>query len=98
MQNAARMRKGDGIADSQEKPQAVGHGVYFFDVALELLALDEFHGVEDAAILERADVVNGNNSGVLEPGQDARFTDQALCESVVLPGQIQDFQRDAAPQ
>jgi hypothetical protein len=46
-------------------------------VLVEPLAFDELHGVEDAAVWQRADVMHGNDAGVLEGGEYLSFVNQA---------------------
>src|SRR6266850_5924122 len=59
------------------------------------MALDKFHGVENAAIRECSDVVHGYDAGMLETREDARFAEQAIGEIAFGSWEIQNFQRHA---
>lgn len=67
VQHAARMRERDGITNAKKDSETIGYGFHVCEVFVQPLALDKFHGVENAAIGERPDVVHGNDAGMLEP-------------------------------
>ena len=52
-----------------------------FDEGLERAAFDELHD-DEAAIRGRNDIVDGDDTGVLEPRRDARLTHESLAELV----------------
>lgn len=96
MEDAPRMREGDGVADAQKDPETIGNRGKGSKVLVEALAFDEFHGVEDAAIGERPYIVNRHDAGMLEEGQDARFADEAIGKFAFFPGNFEDFESNAA--
>ena len=75
MDDAAGVRERDGVADAIEQPQAIGERPRA-RVRVEALAADEAHHQEDAAVGEPADVVDGDDAGVLERGERTRFASQ----------------------
>jgi len=98
MQDAAGVRESDGIANPEEETQAVGERRNRFDVQVEALAFDKFHGVEDAPVGERADVVNGHDAGMLEARENASFAVEAMREVAAGNGNVKDFESYAARQ
>src|SRR5882724_7325465 len=98
MQDSAGVREGYRVADAQEQTQTVGRRVDHLNVFVEPLAFDEFHGVEDATVLQRADVVYGNDARVLEAGEYLSFAHKAAGELAAALRRVQHLQGDAAVQ
>ncbi len=96
MKNPARVGERYGFANAQEEPQAVLHGRDVFDEFVQTPPFDKFHGVKDAAVGERADVVNGDDSGMFEAREDARFAHEAIRQIAVRARNVEDFQGNAA--
>ncbi len=76
----------------------VGNGVDRFEMLVEALPFDEFHGVEDAAISQRSHVVNRHDAGMLEPREHSGLTHQAAGKFALRAGYFKNFQRHAALQ
>src|SRR5216683_1550403 len=81
------------IANAKEETQPVRERRNGFDVLVEALAFDKLHGVEDAAVGERADVMNGDDAGMLEAGKDAGFAVETMREVAVGKGNVEDLDR-----
>src|SRR5262249_7350943 len=84
--------------DAEEDAETIGNGSDGLQVLVEALAFDEFHGVEDAAVLEGANVVDGNHAGMLEQGENAGFAQEPSGEIGAGAGQVQHFQSNATLQ
>src|SRR6266481_848381 len=95
VEDAARVRERDGIADAEKNSQTIRRRGDRLDVLVEAMALDKFHGVENAAVSECSDVMHGHDAGMLETREDARFADQAIGEISFGSREIENFQRDA---
>jgi hypothetical protein len=91
VQNAACVCEGNSFTDAKNNSQAVWNRSNRLNVFVEAPALDEFHGVEDAAIGEGSHIVNGHDAGMLESREDASFADQAIGEIAVGSWNIEDF-------
>src|SRR5882724_4749335 len=98
MQDSAGVREGYRVAHAQEQAQTVGHRVDRLNVFVETLAFDEFHGVEDATVLQRADVVYRDDSRVFETCEDLGFAHKAAGELAAALRRVQHLQGDAAAQ
>src|SRR5216683_4956917 len=98
MQHAAGVGESHRVANAEEETQTVRERMDGFDVLVEALAFHKLHGVEDAAIGERADVVDGNDAGMLEAGEDAGLAVETMREVAVGNGNVEDFESDAALQ
>src|SRR5260370_31668362 len=59
------------VANAEEETQTVRERMDGLDVLVEALAFDKLHGVEDTAIGERTDGMNGDDAGMLEASEDA---------------------------
>src|SRR5439155_14932733 len=57
-----------------------------------------FHGVENAAVGERSDVMNRDDAGVFESGEHTRLADEPIGEIAVGGRAIKNFQCYAALQ
>src|SRR5258708_38260962 len=68
MQHAAGVGESHRVANAEEETQTVRERMDGFDVLVEALAFHKLHGVEDAAVGKRADVVDGDDAGMLEAG------------------------------
>ena len=58
--------------------------------------LDKFHRVKDAAVRQRAHIVNRNNSRVLQAREDLRLTNQAPFQFSAAIRGVQYFESHAA--
>ena len=65
---------------------------------IEPLAFHKFHGVKDAAIGQRADIVHRNDSRMLQPRQHARLAQQAICQFALRARHFEHLERHAALQ
>jgi len=91
VENAARVGKRNRITNAQKNPQTIGNGCNRFDIFVEALAFDEFHGVKNTAVWERPDVVNGDDAGMFEGCEHACFTDKTVGEIAVGARTIDDL-------
>ncbi len=98
MQHAAGVGESHRVANAEEETQTVRERMDGLDVLVEALAFDKLHGVEDAAVGERADVMNGDDAGMLEAGKDAGFAVETMREVAVGKGNVEDFEGHAALQ
>jgi len=62
---------------------------------VEALAFHEFHGVEDAAVGESSNVVDGDDAGMFEKGEHAGFAEEAASELAFVARDFEDFESDA---
>ena len=77
MEHATRMGECHRIANALEGTQTAGPSAFAFDEVIKALAFYKFHCVEDAAIGKRSRVMNRNNAGMLERGENVRLTKKA---------------------
>src|SRR6266478_8331798 len=98
MQHTARVGEPHGVANAQEQTQPVRQGSHSFDMFVQPLAFYKFHGVKNAALAQRADVMHGNNSRVLQAREHASFAIQPAGEVAVRNRNVQDLKRHAASQ
>ena len=77
MDDAVGVGEGDRLADPLEGAQALGQGDGA-GVLVQPQAPDALHGVEDAAVRERAGVVDRDDAGVLQTGEHAGLAQQAV--------------------
>jgi hypothetical protein len=96
MKHAAGVSECYRFTDAQENAEAIRHGSNGRDELIEALALNEFHSVEDATVWESADVVNGNDPGMFEESEDARFSSQAAGQVAHGARRLQNFESHAA--
>src|SRR5216117_670782 len=89
------MRKCNGIANAKQETQAVRDRSNRLDVLVKAPAFDKFHGVENAAVAKRPQVVNGDDAGMLESSQDASFADKPTRQITVASRNIENFQGHA---
>src|SRR5713226_3524754 len=95
VQHAARVRERHGVANAEKNAQTVRDGCDRLDILVEPPALDEFHGVENAAVRERSHVVDRHDAGMLERREHAGLANQTVGELAVCFRNIEYFQRDA---
>src|SRR5216683_3223492 len=86
------------IANAKEETQPVRERRNGFDVLVEALAFDKLHGVEDAAVGERADIVHGDDARMLEAGKYAGFAFETKGKVAVESGNVEDFESHATLQ
>ena len=70
MDEAARVRERDGFADAFEEAQALGQVGTCRSARASVSPADALHHVEEPAIGEAAGVVNRDDAGMFEPGED----------------------------
>ena len=80
MDEALRVCEGDRFTDAFEDPQPLGPIANLLEALVQRPAPDPLHDVEEAAIGEPAGVVNRDDAGVFEPGEDAGFASQPAFE------------------
>ena len=68
-----RVRERHGVADAQKHAQALGEVVSGRHPAVEAIAADAFHRIEQPPVRQLAEVVDRDDAGMFEPGQDPRF-------------------------
>ena len=73
MDDAVRVREGDGLADAQEHAEPLAEIPPPGHPAIEPIAAHELHRVEEAAVRQLAEVVDGDDAGVLEAGDEPRL-------------------------
>ncbi len=95
--DAAGVREGDGIGDTYQETHALGHRAGLLGPRVEALTTHQLHRVEQAAIRQRADVVDRDDAGVFEVRQDAGLGFQPRQRRRVGRA-AQHLQRDVAPQ
>ena len=98
MQNLMGVRECNRFTDFLKCSQTFGKASEFIAALVESPALHQLHGVEDAAIGQRADVVHRDNSRMLKLSDYFRLAQQAGTE---FPAGVYDpehFQRDLPAQ
>src|SRR5229473_7826849 len=98
MQHAAGVGESHRVANAEEETQTVRERMDGLDVLVEALAFDKLHGVEDTAIGERTDVMNGDDAGMLEASEDAGLAVETEREVAVGSGNVEDLESHAALQ
>ena len=73
MDDAVGVGEGDGIGHAHEQAHALGDRARAIRPRVEALAPHQLHHVEQPSIGQRADVVHGDDAGVFEVRQNARF-------------------------
>jgi hypothetical protein len=96
MKDTTGVSEGHGVANAEEQAQTVGERRDGFKVLVETSAFDKFHGIENAAVGERPDVVDGNNAGMLEASEDTGFAVEAMREVAVGDQNVEDLDGHAA--
>ena len=94
MDDPVRVCEGHGLADPQKEPQALRQRRQRRERRLEALAPDELHRVEGPAVRQPARVVDGDEAGMLEPGEDLRFTEERFGRSLAVERHVHDLERD----
>ncbi len=94
MHDAARVRVRDGLADTLEDAQSLRQVDVVVRDGIEASAVHELHGVERAAVGQRAGVVDRHDARVLEAREDAGLVEQPA-GGVGLVG-VQDLECDVA--
>ena len=98
MHDAVRVRKGDRVADAKKYGKPVADTALRRQPLVEALAADALHRVVHAAIGQLAEVVNGDDAGVLEAGEDASLAGHRARRAGVRPAiggrAVHDLQRD----
>ena len=82
MDDAMRVCKCDRIADRLEFAEAITERSTVGGVLVETTAAHVFHRVVNTTVGERAHVVDGNDSGMLEPRDDLSFTNHPVTQIV----------------
>src|SRR5258707_5089654 len=95
MQYAAGVGERNRITYAEKNPQTVWERGDGFNVFVQSLPFHKFHGVEHAAVRERAHVVDGHNARMLESSQHTGLANQPVCEIAVCSGEIEYFQGHA---
>ena len=80
VQDASRVSERHRLADTFEDLQPLGEIAMMADVFRQCPAVDSLHDVEQPAVGQPADVVDGHDAGMFECGQDARFGSQPMFE------------------
>ena len=91
MDDAVRVREGDRLADAKEDAELLGEAAARRHPAIEAIAADPLHRVEQPAVRQLAEIVDRHDAGVLEPGEDARLVG-------VLRQALDDLEGDLAVQ
>ena len=73
MDDAERMGEGHGFTDAEEHRQALVHVGDPGQPSIETLAAHPLHRVEQTAVGELTEVVDRDDAGMFEAGEDARF-------------------------
>ncbi len=94
MNDAVRVCKGDGVADSEEHAKPRGSIRAGGEPAIEPVSTHSLHRVEPAAVWQLAEVVDRDDARVLEPGEDSCFLRQPRRHPVGVGRTIDDFERD----
>src|SRR2546427_3175718 len=92
MNDAMRMRKGHCVAHAQEDREArvrIGRR----RPAIEALPAHTFHRIEQTAVCQPAEVVNGHHARMLEPRQDARLLLKMLGQGLIADKRIEHLDR-----
>src|ERR1051325_3968451 len=91
----------DHLADAREDAQRIGHAALLAQPAVQPRAAHELHRVVEASVRQRAGIVDGNDSGMLEAGDDARLRAAVVVDDlhghVALQRLIAHFVHDAHP-
>src|SRR6266478_3624933 len=95
MQDAAGVGERNRITDAEKNPQTVWERGDGFNVFVQPLPFHKFHGVEHAAVRERAHVVNGHNARMLESSQHTGLANQPACEIAISSREVEYFQGHA---
>src|SRR5262249_10856263 len=96
MENSARVGKRNCVADAKEQTQALRQRIELRDVFIETKSFNELHGVKDATVRQRADIVHGNDARMFELREDARFAHEPPGELPICIGGVKNLERDAA--
>ena len=91
--HAVRVRERDGIADALEDAEALRQR-HARRERVEPRSVDPLHRVEDAAVRQRAGVVDGNDPRMLEPRDDARLAQHPLRGRGIGDARGDDLERD----
>ena len=98
MQDLMSVRECNGFADFLKRSQTFGKASQFIAALVEPPSLHQLHGVENAAIGQCTDVVYGDNSRMLELGDDFRLAQQTSAEFSAGVHDPEHFQRDLPAQ
>jgi hypothetical protein len=94
--DAVRVREGHGVEDPRVGVQPILERRLARHELVETPSAHELHHIEGAAVGQRAGVVDGNDGGMIEPGQDVRFALQPRGARSVLVGDVEHLHRDLA--
>ena len=98
MDHAGGVREGNGVAHLEKQPQELGPRALVTREIIQPVAADALHHVEDPTVGKRADVVHGDDSGMLERGEDSRLAQDSQTLIVGWDRGTQDFQGDVSIQ
>ena len=97
MDEPLRVRERDRLADAFEEPQPFVQVRIVAQVFSERPAPDALHDVEQPAVGEPAGVVNRDDAGVFEPGEDACLAAKPAFEAGARE-RVRNLDRDLAPE
>ena len=80
MDEASRVRERDRLADALEEPKPLGRVGDAAQVIAKRAPADTLHDIEESPVGQPPEIVNGDDAGMLERGEDARLGPQAPFE------------------
>src|SRR5947207_7348880 len=94
MNHAVCMGESHSVTSSLKLSQPISERSMLRRIVIETTAAHKLHSIKHSTISQRADVVNWNNSRVLEARNDLRFANHAIAKIVSDFRCVEDFDRD----